>query len=270
MIGESDRASGAPEAGTRRLTAPALRRGLDILELFFDGTEELFLPEIVARLGLPRASVHELVSTLVDRDYLRQVSDRPIRVALGVRSLQLGGAYERGLDLVELGRSEARKVAGQCQETVQIVVRDHANVVYLVRIDSTHSVRLVSDVGTQLPAHCTAGGKMLLSMLTAAKLDALLPPKDPLEVMTPHSIATRERLHAELQTTRERGWADEYCESNPDVACVAAPIFDATGQCLAAMSISVPVLRWSEEREAELLELVSAGAREVSTRLGAR
>ena len=250
-----------------RLTAPALRRGLDILELLVDEDEGLKVPEITQRLDLPRATAHELVNTLVDRGYLTLSKDTG-RVVLGAKVLRLGAGYERGLDLASVGRECAGEVAAACGETVQVVVRDGAFVVYVVKIDSTHSVRLVSQVGSRLPASCTAGGKALLSELPASGLDALFPDDSAFERMTPRSIGSRDQLDADLAATRERGWAEENCESNDHVACVAAPVYDRLGERVAAISISVPILRWNDEAKQRYVELVLGGAKAMSQRLG--
>lgn len=254
---------------THRQSSPALRRGLDILELFLEPNDGLKIPEITKRLKLPRASVHELVGTLVERGYLQPLGDEGLRLALGIKPFQLGGAYERELDLAEIGRDVAGQVASECDETVQIVVRDGRHAVYVVRIDSTHSVRLVSQVGSRLPAHCTAGGKVLLAALSNEDLSSLLPDDASLIRMTEHSIHSIDRLHEELALVRSRGWSDEYSESNDDVTCVAAPVRDAHGNWLAAMSISVPNIRWNEKEKPRYIELVSTGAKRLSRVLGA-
>ncbi|MEO3887121.1 IclR family transcriptional regulator [Nonomuraea sp. B5E05] len=259
----------ATSANGGRMTAPALRRGLDILELFLDASSGLRVPEITARLGLPRASVHELVGALVDRGYLTASGDQPGSYSLGVKVLQLGGAYERALDMAALGRKIAKSVAAESGETVQVAVRDGRLAVYVVRIDSRHAVRLVSSVGSRLAAHCTAGGKMLLSALDDDELDALYPDDESVEPMTRRSIDSKARLVAELGEIRRRGWSEEFCESNDDAACVAAPVFDAHGTCVAAMSITVPTIRWNEGARERDLDLVREGARALSRELGA-
>ena len=149
------------------------------------------------------------------------------------------------------------------------MVREGTYAVFVVRIDSTRSVRLVSTVGSRIPAMCTAGGKVLLAALRDTELDSLFPTDAALEPMTPRSIATVEKLHEELDAVRAQDWSQEYCESNEDVACVAAPIRDHTGTCVAAMSISVPVLRWDPDRRSDYLRLVRQGAGSMSARLGA-
>src|SRR3954465_11604598 len=169
-----------------RVTAPALRRGLDILELFLEPNDGLRVPEITEKLDLPRATAHELVNTLVDRGYLQAVSEPPSRYVLAVNAFRLGAAYERGLDLLSVGYESARRVAAECGETVQIVIREGTYVLFILRVDSTHTIRLVSQVGTRLPASCTAGGKVMLSALSDDELDALFPNDAALQPMTPN------------------------------------------------------------------------------------
>ncbi len=248
---------------------PALMRALDILELFLTGTD-YSAPEITARLGLPRTTVHELLTTLVARSYLAPDPDKPNRYRLGIRVFQLGSAFAERLDLARESQAISREVAAACDETVHVAVLDGTDVVYIAKVDSTHPVRLVSAVGRRLPAHCTGVGKMLLSGLSEEALDARYPKDRPLPAMTPRSITSPTRLKQHLAEIRQRGLAYDYCESNDAAACVAAPVYDASGAMVAAMSISVPILRWNDQRREELGHLVAEGARRLSTQLGYR
>ncbi|GAA0529196.1 transcriptional regulator [Saccharopolyspora subtropica] len=245
---------------------PAVERAFDVLELFLD-TPELSAPEITAQLGLPRTTVHELVGTLADRGYLMPAGRGSNRYRLGVRGFQLGSAYAERLDLTREGQLVAEDVAERCQETVHVGVRDGVDVLYVVKVDSSHPVRMVSAVGRRLPAHCTALGKALLASLSRSELDELYGNRR-LEAMTERSITTRKALRKELDAVAKDGVAGEYCESNEAVACVAAPVYDRADQVVAAMSISVPILRWNDETEAALRDLVREGAGTLSERLG--
>jgi DNA-binding IclR family transcriptional regulator len=251
---------------------PAVTRALDILELFLDGDGVLSAPEITRKLGLPRTTVHELVTTLAARSYLVPVPEQPGRYRLGVRTYQLGSRYAEQLDLAAEGQEVARSVAETCDETVHVAILEGADVIYIAKVDSTHAVRMVSAAGRRLPAHCTSVGKMLLASLPQDELDARLPgPGDePLRGMTANSITSPGELREALAEIRARGIAVERRESNPDVSCVAAPVRDGTGRVVAALSISVPMIRWSEERRAELETLAARGAAELSARLGHR
>lgn len=248
---------------------PAVSRAMDILELFLDHSD-LSAPDITERLGLPRTTVHELVTTLVDRSYLIAVSGQPTRYRLGLRLFQLGSVFADQLDLAHESREVAAKVAAECDETVQVAVLDGTDVIYIAKVESTHPVRMVSAVGRRLPAHCTGLGKVLLSGLDEDAFDAHYPADRELPGMTPHSIISPARLRAHLTEVRERGLAYDDCESNEAVHCVAAPVHDHTGAMVAAMSISAPTLRWNEDRRHEWGELVREGAATLSRRLGHR
>ncbi|GHJ37837.1 IclR family transcriptional regulator [Streptomyces sp. TS71-3] len=249
---------------------PAVTRALDILELFLDGDGTLSAPEIVRKLQLPRTTVHELVTTLVARSYLVPLPDTPGRYRLGVRSYQLGSRYAEQLDLAAEGRQVARTVAETCDETVHVAILEDTDVIYIAKVDSTHAVRMVSAAGRRLPAHCTSVGKMLLASLPEAELTARIPDGTHLSAMTPNSITDPAVLRTELAEIRTRGTAVESRESNPDVSCVAAPVRDRSGRVVAALSISVPMSRWSDERRTELAGLAAKGAADLSERLGHR
>ncbi|MEU0403195.1 IclR family transcriptional regulator [Streptomyces sp. NPDC006197] len=248
---------------------PAVTRAFDILELFLEGDGTLSAPEITRRLRLPRTTTHELVTTLTARNYLVPVPEQPGRYRLGVRTYQLGSRYAEQLDLAAEGREVAREVADTCGETVHVALLEDTDVIYIAKVDSTHAVRMVSAAGRRLPAHCTAVGKMLLAMLPEDELDERLEGRE-LVAMTPRSLTDPDALRAALAEIRILGVAVEQQESNPDVSCVAAPVRDRSGRVVAALSVSVPVHRWSEDRENELTALAVKGAGELSARLGYR
>ncbi|NBM21120.1 IclR family transcriptional regulator [Streptomyces sp. GC420] len=248
---------------------PAVTRALDILELFLEGDGTLSAPEVTRRLQLPRTTVHELLTTLSARSYLVPVPEQPGRYRLGVRTYQLGSRYAEQLDLAAEGRQVAQDIAETCDETVHVAILEDLDVIYIAKVDSTHAVRMVSAAGRRLPAHCTSVGKMLLASLPEAELAARIEGRE-LAAMTPNSITDHEELKRALAGIGQRGLAVENRESNPDVSCVAAPVRDSAGRVVAALSISVPMIRWSEERQAELEQLAVKGAADLSTRLGHR
>ncbi|WP_392967855.1 IclR family transcriptional regulator [Streptomyces sp. LN245] len=249
---------------------PAVTRALDILELFLDGDGTLSAPDIVRKLQLPRTTVHELVTTLAARSYIVQVPGQPGRYRLGVRPYQLGSRYAEQLDLAAEGQQVARSVAETCDETVHVAILEGTDVIYIAKVDSTHAVRMVSAAGRRLPAHCTSVGKMLLASLSEPELTSRVPDDADLVAMTPNSITEPGALREALAEIRSRGIAVESRESTPDVSCVSAPVRDRAGQVVAALSISVPMIRWSDERRVELEQLAVKGAADLSERLGHR
>jgi IclR family transcriptional regulator, KDG regulon repressor len=245
---------------------PAVIRALDILELFLE-RPQLSAREVTERLDLPRTTVHELLVTLEARSYLISIPGQPVQYRLGMPLFQLGAAFAGRLDLVREAQSVARDVAAACDEAVHVAVLDGADVIYLVKVDSTHPVRMVSGVGRRLPAHCTAVGKILLADLDPASLDAVLA-KGTLPGMTPDSITDPDHLRAHLERVRAEGVAVDVRESDSAMRCVAAGIRDHSGATIAAMSISAPIIRWTPQAHEERTELVREGAATLSARMG--
>lgn len=247
---------------------PAVARAFDILELFLDETGPLGAPEIAARLGLPRSSVHELLRTLVARGYLEASPESPNRFALGLRAFELGNAYAADLDLTREGGRVAREVAAACDETVSVAVLDGDDVVYVVKVESTQPVRSVA--ARRAPAYCTGSGKVLLAGLTDAEVAARYVGREPFAAVTPNTVTTLARLRDELARARARGVALDDRETHLNQRCVAAPIYDHTGRLVAALTVSGPATRLDGDRLAQIEELARRAAADLSRRLGNR
>ncbi len=249
---------------------PSVSKALKVLELFLDDQRPLSVPEIVDNLGLPRTTTHELVNTLIHSEYLRRDENQYNKVFLGPKVLELGSVYASKLDLINEGYKLAGEIASRCDETVQMAILEGTNAIFVAKVDCSKMVRLVSRVGSRLPAHCTAVGKMLLSSLSDSELDELYQGKEDLPKMTANSITSLTQLRHELGIIRKRGLSYDDCESNTDASCVAAPVYNQSGKMVAAMSISVPLTRMSPSRQDKLAALVRQGAENLSKTLGHR
>jgi IclR family KDG regulon transcriptional repressor len=247
---------------------PSIKRAFDVLELFLKGTRELSVPEIVAQLNFPRTTAYEIVNTLLACGYLTTAEGQPNRVSLGFKLFELGSVYAANVDLISEGRRVAKTLAAKSDETIQIAVRDRTEVLFIAKADCSKLVRLVSTVGSRLPAHCTAVGKMLLSSLSDEEIVGLYEGRDQLAHMTANSITYVSKLLQELEMIRRRGLAYDDCESNIDVRCVAAPVYDGRSEMVAAMSFSVPITRMSLAKQDELAGIIRKGAEELSRSLG--
>jgi IclR family KDG regulon transcriptional repressor len=249
---------------------PAVTRAFDILEIYLHEDRPLTVPEIADRAGLPRSTAHELVRTLAARHYLVAATSQPHHFVLGSKSFELGNAYASRVDLIVEGQEVARRVSAASEETVHLGILEGLEVVYIVKEDSPHMIRMVSNVGLRRPAHCTAMGKVLLSALSDDELACLLGDGDVLPGLTPNSITSRSQLLDELAAVRTRGFAFDDRESNPSVRCVASSVFDHRGTVVAAMSISIPVFRDAPERRSTMIEVLRTGTEELARRLGHR
>ncbi|WP_455315618.1 IclR family transcriptional regulator [Caballeronia sp. KNU42] len=223
------------------------------------------MAEMARLFGLPRSATYELIHTLSIHDAIRRLDTG--EVALGPAPLSLGNAYGAELDFEALAHETVARVTAESDETSQVGVLDGREVHYIAKADSPRSLSLASTVGVRLPAHCTALGKILLAMLPGDELERRLA-LGPLERLTEQSITDAEELRQRLREAPSQRFAWEECESNPNVACVAAPILNDQGVAIAAISVSLPLSRMNAQRRHQLKTIVVDATLSLSAQFG--
>lgn len=246
---------------------PALDRALHLLRVLAYCDEPLTLSEIADRIGVSRSSVFNLLNTLQQHGMIAK-DPRHKTYQLGVAIFELGSAYLSKVSLVPTFNQIAARLVAQCQETVKLAVLDGHDIVYLGKQEGIYSVRLVARIGSRVPAHGTAVGKMLLAQQSDQALTELYRGYD-FPTRTPHTIHSLEMLLDEIQAARRDGYAYDREEAAIGLTCVAAPIRDHSQKVIAAMSIGVPHDRLGEGRIEALRDMVIAAAHELSITLGA-
>jgi DNA-binding IclR family transcriptional regulator len=222
-------------------------RTLDVLEVVAGGPHTL--SELSRRLNVPKSSLHGLLRTLTRRGWL-QTADGDTRFRLGLRAVQVATAFIDEDELVARAAPVLDRLVRATGETVQQGRLDGDNVVYLAKRDSPHPVRLISTIGSRLPAHATALGKALLAARHDGAVRALL--RFPLPALTARTLTSWKSLAAELAAIRDRGYAIDDGEATEGLRCFAVTI-PAGGEATDAVSISVPIFRLSQAREAQLV-----------------
>lgn len=234
-------------------------KALAIVSAFDEGRPDLGVSELAAELGIHKSTVSRLLAALERRGLVRREGER---FAPGPELARLGALATRGLPLLGAARPPLERLAEQTGETVNLAVRDGTRALNVLQVDAAHFVGVTDWTGRAPPLHATANGKALLAFggARAGKLERL----------TPRTIVDRGRLRAELERTRNVGFAVAVEELELGLHAVAAPVFDSTGACVAAVSVSGPAYRLPERRLPQLGELCAAAAAEVSDRLGFR
>ncbi len=242
-------------------------RVLDIFEALSASPRGLSFTALQRALGIPKSSLHALLDVLVARGYLELDAARRL-YTVGIRLWERSQAYQRHHDLVGEALPAMETIVGAINETVQLATLDGLENVYLAKVDSSHPLRLQSEVGMRLPAYATGLGKALLAEMDASVLAARLRDQA-LVPFTPHTFTDTNALLAELARTHARGFAIDNQEFTPGLCCVAVPIADHRGVAAAAMSVSIPLTRAAIELLSAALHQLAAGALHVSSRLGA-
>ncbi|BCR06126.1 IclR family transcriptional regulator [Desulfuromonas versatilis] len=245
----------------------AVSHALDLLEQFHGDVDELGVTELSKRLKLHKNNVFRLLATLESRGYIEQ-NKATENYRLGLKSLELGQTFIKQMGLLRQAKPILDRLVGECNETSYVAIFKEGHIVYLDVVETDLTVRVVSRVGSRLPAHCTAAGKVHLANLSDEELEATLP-RGELKAFTSSTFTDRAKLKQELKKVADQGYAIDDEELDPGVRCVAAPIRDYTRRIVGAVSISGPSMRFSDERiEKELIPLVLQAGEDLSTRLG--
>jgi DNA-binding IclR family transcriptional regulator len=168
----------------------------------------------------------------------------------------------RGQDLAELARPAMRRLADESGETVNVMVRSAGGAEAVAQVDGRHVLGASNWIGREVPDHCSAAGKVFLAHGVSE-----LPP-GPLEQRATQTIADRKMLARELEAVREQGYATITDELEVGLAAVAAPIRDASGSVVAALSVAGPTARLTAPRLDLLGRVAIEQAHEISTALG--
>ncbi len=245
-----------------------VRNALLVLKAFRDAPGDLGVSELARRLGLGKSNVHRLVSTLAAEGFLIQdATTSRYRLGLVLAELGAAAAIDKDFHAAAIGPlEELWKLTG---ETVQVALLDGRQVVFVERIESPHTLRLFNDVGRRNWAHASGTGKVLLAALPAEELDRVLDGWE-LAGLTPHTITDSTEFLEELRRVRARGYSVNLNESSVGIASVGAPIRDASGAVIAAVSSAGPVLRLQATGMESHVGAVLAAAEAISRNLGWR
>jgi IclR family transcriptional regulator, KDG regulon repressor len=250
-----------------RYKVDAAAKALELLSVFSFREPRLSLADLASRTGIPRATAFRLLSTLEQSGFLDKVHGA---YQLGIKCFVLGNIVAGGLDLRETARPHLAALRETTRETTQIAILDHWQVVYLERMLSPLSVGYMrSRAGAILPAYCTGLGKALLAFRPEAEVAAWAATQK-FTALTPRTITSAKRLMKELAVIRERGYGLDQEEREKGVTCIAAPIFNHTGDVVAAISVAGPTERMPREVVgSDVAQAVVAAARAISLDLGA-
>jgi DNA-binding IclR family transcriptional regulator len=155
----------------------------------------------------------------------------------------------------------------QTGESAQVGVLDGFEVVYVDRLESAHSLRLFTETGRRVPVHCTSSGKVLMAHRPEPDREKYLANAE-LTALTPASITDADQLRDELVAVRARGWAQSVNERENGVASIAAPVRDARGDVVAAISIGAPTTRFGAIPRRRFAAAIMEAGEAVSRRLG--
>lgn len=250
-------------------TAPAERpgssaeRSLRLLAMLAREGRVMSLAELAARLALPKATVHRLCTQLVEGGFLaRDLDQRSYTIGLALRQLALD-VLNHG---VERGPRHAvlETLVHEVGETCNFTTIDGPEVLYLDRVEAHWPLRLTLEVGSHVPLHCTASGKLFLALMPRARRDALIQALR-LEPLTRNSITSADALRSECEAIAARGYSTDREEFMAGLIAVAVPVHDGRGLVRAAIAVHAPTARLTLEDALARLPALRAAALRMAT-----
>jgi DNA-binding IclR family transcriptional regulator len=260
---EEEEGSGKESGGSIRV----LDRAMSVLGFMAESRRQVGITEIADAVGLSKATVHRILSTL--RDYSVVLKDDSGRYQMGPSVLFWADAYRHRAGLAEISRPLLRRLWEESHETVHLFIFEGGEAYYLDKLDSPHPVGMRSRIGAKRDLYSTSGGRAILAALSEAELDAYL---DRTELLprTENTVTDKEELKNLLAAGRERGFCEEVEENEEGIRCVGAAILDLRGCPVGAVSISAPAYRFSDSQSLALGAKIRETALAISRELGYR
>ncbi|HVT99027.1 MAG TPA: IclR family transcriptional regulator [Acidobacteriaceae bacterium] len=246
----------------------SLDRAVSVLDLLGESEGPLGLADVCERMDLHKSTAHRALMVLERCGLIERTPENRFR--LGLKLYELGTRAVEQIDLRARVHPWFRRLSAQVGETVHLGVLQKTSVVYLDKVEpNNRRVWLSSRIGTSNPVYCTAMGKAMM---------AFLPEEMATEIMakirfvryTHRTLMTPEALMRSLERVRRRGYAIDDEEVEEGVRCIGAPILNEAGQPMAAVSVSGPTSRITQQSVPGIAEHLMRCCREISASLGVR
>jgi DNA-binding IclR family transcriptional regulator len=252
--------------GHTRYTLRTLVKGLTALEALEAADGGLTLTELSGRLEESQTVVFRVLKTLEARGYI-QHDPLSRRYTLGLRLWHLGAKAAGRPGLVEAARPALQWLTGVTGQTSALVVLRGTDVLYVDTVEGLEPLRFYAEPGARAPAYATASGKAMLAWHPERVAQVV---EAGMRRLTPATVVRGAELARQLATIRRTGLAINRGERRRDIAAIAAPLFAARGECVAAVSIAGPRTRFTDDDLEDFKRHVRKASEEISTKLGHR
>jgi IclR family transcriptional regulator, KDG regulon repressor len=241
----------------------SLDKALSIVELMLNEDHDFSITEISQKLRMGKGTVHRILSTLKMHNFLQQDTKTKL-YGFGVRTLEIGAFPKKEKYLRKTMAPFLADCHEKCGETVNAAVWEYNEMRYIYRLESQEMLRIAAPYGHRFPGYCSATGKVFLSYLSNEDIRQIYGRKNALKKLTERTIDSVEELILDIEKVRIKKLAIDDEEAIWGVYCVAAPVLNSKGECVAAVSISAPKNRLSGEIIAKFTKLISETGRKIT------
>lgn len=243
----------------------SVAKAMELLQLLNSAGEPMTLTAISAQSGLPKSTVFGLLTTMRSYDVVAQREDG--RYTLGLRLFEYGCRVSSFWDIAAIARPYMEHLAAEVNASAMLSIRESGHVVTLDQVEGRGNLRIVSNLGSPLPLHCTSQGKVFLAHMAPGEASSLLT-HSALTSFTPHTIADAKALLAALPRIRTDGYAVEDGEYKIGLRSVSAPVYDRGGTLQYTVGVIGMFRSVRSEEFRHAIEAVTATGRMISAALG--
>ncbi len=244
-------------------TVRSAERALAVLQLLARNGRPMATMAIARACGIPKSSTHHLLNVMRERHFVSYWEDRRAWT-LGVAALEIGSAYMRSGPLHLQGRRHLAQLTEQLGDTSHLAVLHGTEVIYVDKQEPAGlGIRLVTEVGSRLPAHLTAVGRAMLARVPAEQLQLIYAAYD-FPTRTGSGPRSLIDLRRDLEQVRRDGYALDLGMITPGISCAAAPVLGGDGAPVAAIGISFVGAQKSEAQLHAAAALVRTASEELS------
>lgn len=238
----------------------AVERALQLVEVFARSRGPFSISELAAEVELPPSTVHRLVQTLSSLGYVVQYQESK-RYGVGRGIAEINRSMLLKYEFARFVGPHLEALVKATGETASLAALYGTSLIYLSQVESPAMVRVSNPVGTLVPLHCTAVGKVFLADFRPSTLEDVLRYAG-LEAFTPNTLTNPKALQKELTRVHNQGYALDDEEYAQGVRCLAVAVRGSSGAVVSAISLSGPSSRMTDERIPELAQaVIGAGER---------
>jgi len=247
---------------------PAVERALRIIDFLENKKGQATVKEISEGLEIPIVSASRIVKTLVSHGYLIENKGASSTYSLGLKFLHLSQVVLKRIEFIELARKHMSILSEETGQTSQLAVLQQNSVFYIEQILPKKPVSIIAPLHTPIALNTSASGKVLCAWKSREQQEAIVQAAE-LTKSTANSIVSKEQFYKELDRVRSTGYALDNEEFALGIGCIAAPIFDYTGQIIAAVGTTGHFVDYTKRASFDRLKnAILKAARNISREVG--
>lgn len=247
------------ENASNEPSVQSIDRAIQILRCFLTDSQ-LSLTEICHQVGLHKSTAFSIIATLKNNGLLEK-DEESGKYRLGTELYRLAANANQNIRSISV--PHIRQICAETGETVELVIPDDTHITYIEMQESPQWLKIGSAVGKRLPMYCAAAGKAILAAMPPEEASSILD-RSKLEPLTARTRISKDTLVAEFEEIRQQGYAVNMGELDNGLIAVAAVITNRRGTPVGSISCSIPVMRCSDERIAEIGHLLKSHTDDIS------